>query len=76
MSPFAATQPNAHLRLDPPFRAEHVGSLLRPKALLDKRALFQEKKCSAEELRAAEDEPIVAALKSTEILEISVRKPN
>ena len=59
MSPLAPTNP----RLNPPFRAEHVGSLLRHQQLLEKRALFQEKKCSAEELRAVEDEAIAAALK-------------
>src|SRR5215203_69034 len=42
----------------PPFRADHVGSLLRPKPLLDARDKFAEGQLSAEELRAAEDDAI------------------
>jgi 5-methyltetrahydropteroyltriglutamate--homocysteine methyltransferase len=41
-----------------PFRADHVGSFLRPKALLDARAGFQADTVSADELRAAEDDAI------------------
>jgi 5-methyltetrahydropteroyltriglutamate--homocysteine methyltransferase len=39
----------------PPFRAEHVGSLLRPPQLLATRCAFDEGKIAAEELRAEED---------------------
>jgi 5-methyltetrahydropteroyltriglutamate--homocysteine methyltransferase len=39
----------------PPFRADHVGSFLRPKALLEARAAHQEGRIGAAELRAAED---------------------
>ena len=43
----------------PPFRADHVGSFLRPKYLLDARAQFFDKKeISAEQLRAVEDKAI------------------
>jgi len=42
----------------PPFRADHVGSLLRPRALLDARAKHAAGEISAEDLRAAEDEAI------------------
>ena len=42
----------------PPFRAEHVGSLLRPAALVDARRRHQAGQLSAEELRAVEDEAI------------------
>ncbi|MGZ4173525.1 MAG: 5-methyltetrahydropteroyltriglutamate--homocysteine S-methyltransferase [Solirubrobacteraceae bacterium] len=42
----------------PPFRADHVGSLLRPPALLDAREQFAAGKSSAEDLRAAEDAAI------------------
>ncbi|HKF81125.1 MAG TPA: 5-methyltetrahydropteroyltriglutamate--homocysteine S-methyltransferase [Thermoleophilaceae bacterium] len=42
----------------PPFRADHVGSLLRPKPLLDARDKFAEGQLSAEELRAVEDDAI------------------
>ncbi|MCW0214940.1 MAG: 5-methyltetrahydropteroyltriglutamate--homocysteine S-methyltransferase, partial [Pseudonocardia sp.] len=43
------------LRTEPPFRADHVGSLLRPKALLDARAAHAP---GSPELRAAEDAAI------------------
>ena len=46
--------------LFPPFRADHIGSLKRPAKLLAKRNEFDENKCSAEELKAVEDEAITA----------------
>ena len=46
----------------PPFRADHVGSLLRPKALLDARGRFEKGEISAQELRGAEDEAVRAAV--------------
>jgi 5-methyltetrahydropteroyltriglutamate--homocysteine methyltransferase len=42
-------------RNEPPFRAEHIGSLLRPKALLDARARFSRGEIERNELKAAED---------------------
>jgi 5-methyltetrahydropteroyltriglutamate--homocysteine methyltransferase len=42
----------------PPFRADHVGSLLRPPELLKARAEHQAGRLSAAELRAAEDRAI------------------
>jgi len=45
-------------RTRPPFRADHVGSFLRPKALLDARAQHQAGKLSKAELRKAEDAAI------------------
>jgi 5-methyltetrahydropteroyltriglutamate--homocysteine methyltransferase len=45
-------------RSRPPFRADHVGSLLRPKKLLDAREQFAEGKIDAEELHGIEDEAI------------------
>ncbi len=42
----------------PPFRADHVGSLLRPKALLDARDAHATGSLSDEELKAAEDDAI------------------
>lgn len=47
----------------PPFRADHVGSLLRPRELLRARADFAEGRIAAEELRAAEDDAIRAAVR-------------
>lgn len=43
---------------NPPFRAEHLGSLLRPENLLTVRADFEAKKNTEKELRPAEDDAI------------------
>jgi 5-methyltetrahydropteroyltriglutamate--homocysteine methyltransferase len=53
-------------KTNPPFRADHVGSLLRPKPLLDMRARYHSGDITAEELRAAEDEAIRDAVKKQE----------
>src|SRR5881398_899560 len=45
-------------RTSPPFRADHVGSLLRPPELLRAREEFASGKLSAEELRSIEDNAI------------------
>jgi len=45
-------------RTTPPFRADHVGSLLRPPELLRAREGFAEGRVSAGELREAEDAAI------------------
>lgn len=42
----------------PPFRAEHLGSLLRPKELLEKRAAFEKKELSQQEITKVEDEAV------------------
>src|ERR687890_916062 len=42
----------------PPFRADHVGSLLRPASLLEARARFAAGEIDAAELRGVEDEAI------------------
>lgn len=55
------TSPNLHV--DPPFRAEHIGSLLRPSALLERRAQFEAKSCTADELEEAENAAIAVAVK-------------
>jgi 5-methyltetrahydropteroyltriglutamate--homocysteine methyltransferase len=49
-------------RFAPPFRADHVGSLLRPQALKDARARRERGEISAAELRAAEDAAIQHAI--------------
>ena len=46
----------------PPFRADHVGSLLRPAALLEARVAHAEDRLTDDELRSAEDESIRAAV--------------
>jgi 5-methyltetrahydropteroyltriglutamate--homocysteine methyltransferase len=45
-----------------PFRADHVGSLLRPPALKEARARRERGEISADELRATEDAAIVQAI--------------
>jgi 5-methyltetrahydropteroyltriglutamate--homocysteine methyltransferase len=45
-------------RTVPPFRADHVGSLLRPQKLLRAREQFAAGQISAEQLRAVEDDAI------------------
>jgi hypothetical protein len=47
----------------PPFRADHVGSLLRPPELLRARAEHQAGRLSAGELRRAEDDAIRDAVR-------------
>ncbi|MGH8011064.1 MAG: 5-methyltetrahydropteroyltriglutamate--homocysteine S-methyltransferase [Candidatus Binataceae bacterium] len=51
---------------NPPFRADHVGSLLRPPELLKARQQFQAGTLSAGELRAREDEAIRGAVRFQE----------
>lgn len=50
----------------PPFRADHVGSLLRPPELLQAREDFPEERISAEDLRGIEDEAIRSVVKMQE----------
>src|SRR3954469_18010464 len=50
------------LRDTPPYRADHVGSLLRPKSLLEARQAHADGRLPAEELRAQEDEAIAEAV--------------
>jgi 5-methyltetrahydropteroyltriglutamate--homocysteine methyltransferase len=55
----AKTKPN-------PFRADHVGSYLRPAKLQDARAKNREGQLSAEALREIEDEHITALIRKQE----------
>ena len=52
----------------PPFRADHVGSLLRPPELIAAREARKQDKLSATELRAAEDRAIGEAVRMQEEL--------
>src|SRR5438094_194186 len=45
-----------------PYRADHVGSLLRPPELLRARADYAEDRITAEQLRQAEDAAVLKAL--------------
>jgi 5-methyltetrahydropteroyltriglutamate--homocysteine methyltransferase len=54
------------LRTTPPFRADHVGSLLRPRALLQARDDAARGAISADDLRAIEDDAIRDAVRMQE----------
>ena len=54
--------------LNPPFRADHVGSLLRPQRLKDARERFQRDEITKDELRAVEDDAIRAVVKKQEAI--------
>jgi 5-methyltetrahydropteroyltriglutamate--homocysteine methyltransferase len=49
-------------KTDPPFRADHVGSLLRPPAIHEARAAFRTGELDAAGLRAIEDREIAAMI--------------
>jgi 5-methyltetrahydropteroyltriglutamate--homocysteine methyltransferase len=53
-------------RTSPPFRADHVGSLLRPPRLLAARDDYAAGRITAADLRAVEDEEILGAIKMQE----------
>ncbi len=53
-------------RTTPPFRADHVGSLLRTKPLKEARARRERNEISADELRAIEDREIAAIISKQE----------
>lgn len=46
-----------------PFRAEHLGSLLRPKELLTAHTAFEKKEVSQEEVTKIENEAVSAVVK-------------
>ncbi len=54
------------LRTTPPFRADHVGSFLRPKFLLDAREQKAKGQITADQLRAVEDKAITEIVKFQE----------
>ena len=56
------------LRLNPPFRADHVGSLLRPQRLKDARARFQRDDITKDELRVVEDDAITEVVRKQEAI--------
>jgi 5-methyltetrahydropteroyltriglutamate--homocysteine methyltransferase len=68
MSSSTATQSRVGPRNQPPFRADHVGSLLRPRELAAARAQRKAGTLSADELRAIEDRCIEAAIRKQEEL--------
>src|SRR5216683_1703409 len=63
---------NAMKRTTPPFRADHVGSLLRPQALKDARAKRVKGEISAADLTAIEDREIERVIKKQEDIGLQV----
>jgi methionine synthase II (cobalamin-independent) len=55
-------------RLNPPFRADQVGSLLRPKRLKDARERFQRSEITRDQLRSIEDDAIRDAVRKQEAI--------
>ena len=53
-------------KINPPFRADQVGSLLRPKELLDARQRYFDGEIPKEELRQVEDKAIREVIKKQE----------
>jgi len=53
-------------RNKPPFRADHVGSFLRPQVLKQARAQFEKGEITADQLRAVEDDEIRKLIKKQE----------
>ena len=59
LSPYLQTTPmSPAIQLQPPFRAEHIGSLIRPKALFEKRQQLESKQCTLSDLKPVEDNAI------------------
>ena len=54
------------LRNSPPFRADHVGSLLRPARLKEVRAKHEKGEIAADALKAVEDREISAIIRKQE----------
>ena len=68
MSTMTMNESSEGIRNTPPFRADHVGSFLRPKVLLDARAEFQQGEITATQLRKVEDDAIRGIVKFQEDL--------
>jgi 5-methyltetrahydropteroyltriglutamate--homocysteine methyltransferase len=68
MSMSGAAKDRVGPRSLPPFRADHVGSLLRPRELAEARALHKSGTLSADALKATEDRCIEAAIRKQEEL--------
>jgi 5-methyltetrahydropteroyltriglutamate--homocysteine methyltransferase len=68
MSISSAAQARLDRRDLPPFRADHVGSLLRPRELAEARAARKAGALSADALRAVEDRCVETAIRRQEEL--------
>ncbi|KAF8168175.1 hypothetical protein B0H34DRAFT_684486 [Crassisporium funariophilum] len=54
---------SSSIHLSPPYRADHIGSLLRPKALYEKRTQLEANECSLIDLKAVEDDAVKHVIK-------------
>src|SRR3954470_19628389 len=63
-----ATAKKAGARMTPPFRADHVGSLLRPQKLLEARDDFAAERIDAAALREVEDVAIREIVRKQELI--------
>lgn len=54
---------------EPPFRAEHVGSLLRPQEIKDARAKLEQNEISRADLKEIEDQAVSRAVHKQESLD-------
>ena len=59
-------------KINPPFRADHVGSLLRPEALLEARQRCHNKEISKDELREIEDRHIEEVIKQLKKINVNL----
>ena len=50
-------------KINPPYRADHVGSFLRPEKIASARNMYLKKLITKEELTAVEDEEIAKLVK-------------
>jgi 5-methyltetrahydropteroyltriglutamate--homocysteine methyltransferase len=67
-APSPSRETTSRSRTTPPFRAEHVGSLIRPDALIDARGRAERRDIAAEELRRIQEDAIRAAVRMQEQL--------
>src|SRR6202011_4793235 len=66
LSPIPVRSRPVTRRTSPPFRADHVGSLLRPRRLLQAREDFAAGRITADDLRSVEDQEIPGAIRMQE----------
>jgi 5-methyltetrahydropteroyltriglutamate--homocysteine methyltransferase len=59
-------------KVNPPFRAEQVGSLLRPNTVMEARLKFKKGEINAETLRTVEDQAILEEIKRVESIGMKV----
>src|SRR5262249_12216073 len=71
LTPIKIIEETPMLRTTPPFRADHVGSLLRPKEVKEARTKREKGEIGAAELAAVEDEAIKRLIRKQEEIGLS-----